>query len=139
MSQTLQEVMTPNPVTLPAATALSTAAVVMAEQGIGDVIVETDGSICGLITDRDIVVRAIAAGLDPQLTSLGDVCSRDLITLGPTDTVDEAVALMRSHAIRRLPVTQDGSAVGVVSIGDLAVDRDPDSALADISTAPDNN
>ncbi|AXE25330.1 hypothetical protein C0216_19435 [Streptomyces globosus] len=67
-----------------------------------------------------------------------DVCSPDLVTVGPDDDIDKAVDLMRSRALRRLPVTEGGSPVGVVSLGDLAIGRDGSSALADISQAPPN-
>ena len=69
---------------------------------------------------------------------MGDICSRDLTTVAPTDSLGHAVTLMRDKAVRRLPVVEGGSVVGIVSIGDLAVDRDRRSALADISAAPPN-
>ena len=83
--------------------------------------------------------RALAEGADPNTTAVGDICSRELTTLKPTDSVGQAVRLMREKAVRRLPVVEDtGWVVGIVSIGDLAVDRDRRSALADISAAPPN-
>jgi len=101
------------------------------------VVVDSDsGSLRGVITDRDIVVRAVAKRLDPSTTALRDICSRHVITLAPGDRPEEAVALMRTHSVRRIPVVENGLAVGMVSLGDLAVDRDPESALADISRAP---
>jgi CBS domain-containing protein len=66
------------------------------------------------------------------------VCSAELATLAPEDTVDEAVRLMRQKAVRRLPVVEAGRPVGIVSLGDLAVEREPESALGDISAAPPN-
>jgi CBS domain-containing protein len=75
---------------------------------------------------------------DPDSTTVGDICSRDLTTVGPDDSVGHAVSLMREKAIRRLPVVEAGAGVGIVSIGDVAVDRDRRSALADISAAPPN-
>lgn len=134
----LSEVMTTDPVTLPATSPVAEAARRMKSRNVGDVIVLDGDKICGVVTDRDIVVRAIAEDRDPQQTKLGDICSRDLITLERTATVDQAIALMREHAIRRLPVTDQGKPVGIVSIGDLALVRDPNSALADISAAPAN-
>ena len=130
--------MTPNPVALPASTSLVDAARTMRTHHVGDVIVLDDGEICGVVTDRDIVVRAIAEDLDPRQTILGDICSRDLVTVGSDASVDDALQLMRENAIRRLPVVDGGSTVGIVSIGDLTVVRDPSSALADISDAPAN-
>lgn len=140
MAQTIQKLMTPNPVALPADSSLHEAARCMKQDDIGDVIVLDNGTVCGVVTDRDIVVRAVAESRDPSTTKLADICSRDLVTVAPTDSVENAVRLMREHAIRRLPVVeQDGSPVGIVSLGDLAVERDPDSALADISAAAPND
>jgi CBS domain-containing protein len=138
MNQTLGDVMTRDPVALRASASLSEAARLMALHEIGDVIVLDDdtGSLCGVVTDRDIVVRALAVDNDPGTTPLGSMCSREVVCLTPSDTVDDAVSLMRTHAIRRLPVVADGRPVGVVSLGDLAQERDPSSALADISRAP---
>jgi CBS domain-containing protein len=110
----------------------------MKQHDIGDVIVLDDSKVCGVVTDRDIVVRALAEGRDPATVKLGDICSRDLVSLAPTDSVEDAVRLMRERAIRRLPVLDKGRPVGMVSIGDLAVERDGDSVLADISVAPAN-
>jgi CBS domain-containing protein len=111
----------------------------MCEADIGDVIVTNEkGYICGIVTDRDIVVRAVAQGSDCQGTKLGDICSRELTTLSPDDSIDDAVCLMRERAVRRLPVVEQGCPVGIVSIGDLALAKDPTSALADISGAPPN-
>lgn len=134
----LTHVMTPNPVALPANTSLVEAARTMRNHHVGDVIVLKDGEICGVVTDRDIVVRAVAEDLDPNHTFLGDICSRDLVTVGSDASVEEAIQLMRDNAIRRLPVVDNGSTVGIVSIGDLAVAQHPDSALADITDAPAN-
>ena len=94
--------------------------------------------VCGIVTDRDIVVRTVAETQDPTITTLADICSHRLLTVTPTDSVEEAVRLMRTHAIRRLPVVEGGQAVGIVSLGDLAVERDPGSALGKISGAPPN-
>lgn len=140
MVQRIAEVMTKDPVTLDNTTDLMKAAQAMRDHDIGDVVViKPDGSLCGILTDRDIVVNGIAAGVDPRTTTLEDVCSNQLVTVGPDDPVGSAVRAMEEHAIRRLPVVDDGSLVGIVSIGDLAVERDPESALAEISAAPPNN
>jgi CBS domain-containing protein len=108
----------------------------MRDNGIGDVIV-TDGEQAeGIVTDRDIVIRGVAEGSDPGSVRLGQVISGDLTAVAPDDPVERAIELMRDKAIRRLPVVQGGKPVGVVSIGDLAMERDPGSALADISEEP---
>jgi len=92
--------------------------------------------VCGIVTDRDIVVRMVAEAQDPTRTPLTDLCSHSLVTVTPTDSVEQAVRLMRTHAIRRIPVVEGGQAVGIVSLGDLAVEREPHSALGEISAAP---
>ncbi|HEV8299307.1 MAG TPA: CBS domain-containing protein [Acidimicrobiales bacterium] len=136
---TIRDVMTPNPTVCPATTSLADAAKVMRDRDIGDVLVERDGKLCGVVTDRDIVVRGVAADVDPGAVRIGDICSRELATLSPTDSVRDAVALMRERALRRLPIVESGRPVGIVSLGDLAIERDADSALADISAAPANS
>jgi len=138
MKQSVKDVMTRNPITVPAGATTLDAARLMKEQDIGDVIVLDDDAVCGIVTDRDLVVRVLAEGRNPSGTKVADVCSRDVTTVSPNDPAERAVELMRDGALRRLPVTEKGKPVGVVSIGDLAVTRDPDSALADISAAPPN-
>ena len=139
MSERIRDVMTTNPETLPESTIVREAAEAMRANDIGDVVVVDDnGAISGILTDRDIVVRVVAEGRDPRATRIGDIASRELTAVSPDDPVDRAVQLMRERAIRRLPVVDKGKPVGIVSIGDLALDRDPDSALADISAAPPN-
>lgn len=138
MAQLVRDVMTPNPVALPATASLVEAALAMRDFDVGDVLVLDNGQVCGIVTDRDIVVRAIAGGNYPATVKLGEICSRDLTTLSPTDRVEDAVSLMRERAIRRLPVVEHGQPIGIVSLGDLAVEKDPDSVLGDISAAPPN-
>ena len=139
MTEYIRDVMTTNPETLPESTTVREAAETMRANDIGDVvIVDDNGAISGILTDRDIVVRVVAEGRDPRVTRIGDIASHELTAASPDDPVDRAVQLMRERAIRRLPVVDKGKPVGIVSIGDLALDRDPDSALADISAAPPN-
>jgi CBS domain-containing protein len=139
MAQTVRDVMTGNVVTLPRTAPLRDAARRMKENDIGDVIVMNDGTMCGVVTDRDIVVRAIAEGKDPDSAKLEEICSHDVVTVSPDDPVDRAVQLMRQRAIRRLPVVEGDQPIGVISIGDLAIELDEQSGLADISAAESNN
>ena len=127
--------MTRDPRTVDASDTIVDAARVMAERDIGDVIVMEDGQVAGIVTDRDIVVRGVAEGRDPDSTSVSDVCSTGVETIEPEASVDDALSLMREKDIRRLPVAKNGRPVGIVSLGDLAVEREPDSTLADISAA----
>jgi CBS domain-containing protein len=138
VTQSIREVMTPDPVALPASAPLKEAAHQMKQRDIGDVIVLDDSKVCGVVTDRDIVVRALAEDRNPKTTKLADICSRELVSLGPDDSVEDAIRLMRDRAVRRLPVVDKGKPVGIVSLGDLALERDADSALAEISGAPGN-
>ena len=98
-----------------------------------------DQTVCGIVTDRDLVVRALAERVDPQQVALRDICTQQVTTVQPDTSVDEAVKLMRENALRRLPVVDGKRPVGVVSLGDLATTQDPNSALADISSAAPNN
>jgi CBS domain-containing protein len=138
MAQQIRELMTQNPVSLPGTASVREAARAMRDADIGDVIVIENNQVCAIVTDRDIVVRLVAEARDPATTTLADICSHSLLTVSPTDSVEEAVRLMRTHAIRRLPVVEGGQPVGIVSLGDLAVERDPGSALGEISSAPPN-
>lgn len=137
--QVIQDVMTPEPKTLDARASVRSAAELMRESDIGDVVVLENDRLCGILTDRDIVVRVLADGGNPDMVTVGDICSRDLTVLAPTAPIDDAIQLIREKAIRRLPVVDDaGEVLGIVSIGDLAIVRDRKSALADVSAAPAN-
>lgn len=138
MTQTIQDLMTPNPITLPSDSSATEAARVMRDNGVGDVIVTEGSTVFGILTDRDIVVRALADGKDPGTVHVGDIASRDVTCLTPDSPVEDAVRIMRDQAVRRLPVVEDGRAVGIVSLGDLAIEHDPDSTLAEISSEPPN-
>ncbi len=135
MAEFVREVMTPGVATVRPDASLVEAAQLMRAQDIGDVLVASDGHVIGVLTDRDITLRAVADGADPLTVSAQAVCTPNPVVVGPDDAVSAAVALMRDHAIRRLPVMEDGHPVGMVSLGDLAVSQDPDSTLAHISRA----
>lgn len=135
--RTVKNVMTAVPVTLPEGEKLAAAARAMRDNAVGAVMVVRDGQLRGMVTDRDLVVRGLADGRDPSQLSVGDVCSHDPVSVRPDDGLDVAVWLMRNHAIRRLPVVEDGQPVGLVSIGDLAVGpEDENLVLVDICAAP---
>jgi CBS domain-containing protein len=137
--KTMADVMTANPRTVSADDSVLEAARVMRDDDIGDVIITRNELVAGIVTDRDIIVRGIALGRNPEETKVGDVASLEIVTISPDDSVERAVALMRDKAIRRLPVCdEEGKPVGVVSLGDLAVEQDPDSVLGEVSAAPPN-
>ena len=138
--QTVKAVMTTTVVYLPSETTIAEVARTMREQDIGDVVVADGPSLAGMVTDRDLVVRAVAEGKDPEATTVGEVMTRELVTVRPEDTIQQAALLMRDRAVRRLLVCDDDQGlVGVVSIGDLAERIDPESVLGGISSAEPNN
>ena len=118
---------------------VSAAARVMKRHRIGTVLVLTDGRLSGFLTDRDITVRVPAEDRDPRTTPIGDICSSHLVVLGPDDDLVLASRLVRDHAVRRIPVLQDGTPVGVVAVGDLALESGATSVLSGMSSAPPND
>jgi CBS domain-containing protein len=135
---TVRDIMTPAPIALPLSATVADAARQMRDADVGDVlVVGDDEQLRGVVTDRDIVVRGLATGLDAS-TPLGELCSPELITVSPDEPTEVVADLMASGAIRRLPVVESGRPVGIVALGDLAVQRDPESALGSISSAPPN-
>src|SRR2546428_12254166 len=93
---------------------------VMKDEDVGSLPVVEDGSLVGVVTDRDIVVRAVAEGRDPDTVTVGEVLSRDPVTIEPDQTLDQALQLMAQHQVRRLPVVDGGELVGVVAQADVA-------------------
>lgn len=138
MAETIRDVMTTDPITVEPTMTCDGVAHLMRDSNVGDVIVTEAGNVRGIVTDRDIVVRVVADGRDPASVPCGDICSGDLETISPDTPIREAAELMRRRAVRRLPVVEGGRATGIVSIGDLAIERDSDSVLADISAASPN-
>lgn len=140
MPQKIREIMTPNPLTLNVDASVQEAAQAMRDRDIGAILV-TDSSqrLCGIVTDRDLVIRGLAAGKDPQRTTLQEVYSEAITELTPDDSVDNAIKLMAKKHIRRIPVMEGTRPVGILSLGDLAMARDPDSALGGISRAVPNH
>ena len=102
-----------------------------------------EGRLQGVITDRDIVVKVIAAGLDPKTTTVGEVAGgTEVVTIGADDSAEEAIRTMKDHSVRRLPVIDGTDLVGMVSQADIARAL-PDAKVGDlvgvISEAPPNN
>ena len=116
------EIMTRRVVYLPGDTMLDEAAQAMRDQSIGDVVVTDGPTMSGLVTDRDIVVRALAEGLPPQSTTLASIATHELIMIEQSASVEEAVRAMRARDVRRLLVCDaDRKLVGIVSLSDLAL------------------
>lgn len=109
----------------------------MRDANVGDVLVTENGRLRGIVTDRDLVVRCMAEQASDG--KVGELCSSDLVTISPDDDLQRARALMTERAVRRLPVTDGDTAVGILALGDLALELDPRSALGGISAAPSNH
>jgi len=140
VAENIQEVMTRDPATVTGDDTALDAAKAMRDGDFGAIVVVGDGGeVRGILTDRDIVVRCIAAEKIPAETKVSEVFSTEPTTLSADDSLDAAVDALRRANVRRLPVVEDGRVVGIVSIGDLAEARDEKSALADISSAAPNN
>lgn len=135
---TVREVMTKDPITLPSSAKIVEAARAMRDADVGNIIVYDNDEVTGIITDRDIVVRIIAEGQDPNGATVGDAATRGVKTLSPDDQAGEAIKLMRQGAIRRIPIVENNRPVGIVALGDVAAEFDPNSALGQISEAPGN-
>lgn len=131
--------MTTRLVTMDGNDTLIAAAQEMRDCAIGDVVVTDGENVVGIVTDRDIAVRAVAENMNPASTRLNEITTRDVITVSQYDDAVAAADLMRTYAVRRLPVVEDGQLIGLVSMGDLAVEREPQSVLADISADDPNN
>jgi CBS domain-containing protein len=96
------------------------AAKLMAKEDVGPVPVVEDGRLTGIVTDRDLVVRVLAEGRDPTSTRVGEIASRDLVTVSPDEDLDEALKLLAQHQVRRLPVVDGDRLVGIVAQADIA-------------------
>ncbi|MEU6673147.1 CBS domain-containing protein [Streptomyces sp. NPDC046853] len=120
MAVVVRDVMTPGIVAVGPDASLVEAAQLMRAQGTGHVLVATAGRVVGVLTDRDIALRAVADGADPLTVSAQAVCTPDPVTVAPDDAVASAVSLMLQNAVRRLPVVEDGQPVGMVTLTDLA-------------------
>ena len=132
MDARVRDVMTPGPIGVDYYQSIGEAARTMRDWGVGAVLVVRDGSLHGLVTDRDLVMRAVAEarGADEPV---GPLSSADLIGVDADTDMREAMRLMREHAVRRLPVLEDGQVTGIVSLGDLAIQDEPALVFAQLS------
>jgi CBS domain-containing protein len=116
----IRDVMTSNPTTVERSTSVLEAAKVMAGEDVGPLPVTEEGRLVGIITDRDVVVRVLAEERDLQSTTVGDICSSDLVTVTPEDELDQALRKMASAQVRRLPVVEGDRIIGIVAQADVA-------------------
>jgi len=132
----VRDIMTTAVETATPETNLQDIATMMKNEDVGSIPILDGDELLGIITDRDIVVRCVAAGKDPSDLEAGQILSEDLQTVDPDDDVEDAARMMSERQIRRLPVCEDGNLVGMLSIGDIAVKESEDTAgdaLEDIS------
>ena len=121
MAKSVRDAMTENPRSIGASASVIEAARLMRDEHIGSLPIADDEELVGMITDRDITTRVVAEAADPKMTSVGDVVSRDLISVEPDEDLEEAVQLMASHQVRRLPVVENGRLVGIVAQADVSL------------------
>jgi|SRR2546430_3160864 len=122
MARSVRDVMTPGVRTVSPSQSLAEAAAVMKGEDVGSVPVVEDDRLAGIVTDRDIVIRAVAERRDPRTVKVDEVASRQLVTVEPEQDLDEALALMARHQVRRLPVVEAGRLVGMLAQADVALE-----------------
>jgi len=136
-----RDIMTPGADSLRADVTVAEVAELLARTDVGAMpVCNMDGHLEGMVTDRDIVVKVIAAGLDPASTKVSDIADQgEVVTIGADDSVDEAIETMKRHKVRRLPVIDGKELVGMVSQADLATNLPSDKVgklIEVISAAP---
>jgi CBS domain-containing protein len=138
MAKSVRDAMTENPRSIGASASVVEAAQVMRAEHIGSLPITDDEQLVGMITDRDITTRVVAEAADAKTTSVGDVYSRDLISVEPDRDLEEALQLMARHQVRRLPVVEDGRLVGIVAQADIALreNEEKTGALVGAISAP---
>jgi CBS domain-containing protein len=125
MGKPVRDMMSSNPCAIDADKPVAYAAKMMRDEDVGLAPVVEGDRLVGTLTDRDIAVRVVAEGRDPESTSVREVASTDLVTIDPEQNLDEALRLMADHQVRRLPVVEeDGRLVGVVAQADVAREGD---------------
>ena len=120
MGTSIREVMTSEVTACEPNTTVAEAAKVMAKEDVGPVPVVEEGRLTGVVTDRDIVVRVVAEGRDPNSTTVGEIASRDLVTVSPDDDLDVALQHLARKQVRRIPVVEGDRLVGIVAQADIA-------------------
>jgi CBS domain-containing protein len=120
MAMRVEDVMTPAPRTVASSASVVEAARLMRDEDVGALPVADDGQVVGVVTDRDLVVRVLAEGADPESTRVADVTSGGTVTVTPDQDLEEALRLMASHQVRRLPVVEGDRLVGILAQADVA-------------------
>jgi CBS domain-containing protein len=121
MGKSIRELMTKNPCSIDADKPVAYAAKMMRDEDVGLAPIVEGQKLIGTLTDRDIAIRVVAEGKDPQSTTVREVASSRLVTIDPDQDLDEALRLMAQNQIRRLPVVEeDGKLAGVIAQADVA-------------------
>ena len=137
MAKSVRDAMTENPRSIGASASVVEAARVMREEHIGSLPITDDEQLVGMITDRDITTRVVAEAADPKMTPVGDVYSRDPVSVEPDEDLEDALQLMARHQVRRLPVVEQGRLVGIVAQADIALkDNDKTAQLVEAISEP---
>lgn len=118
--KTVKDVMTSSPATIDPNTTVVEAARWMAREDVGPLPVVDGDRLVGIVTDRDLVVRVLAEGRDPQQTTVREACSNDIVTVSPDDELDKALAVLGGRQVRRVPVVDGARLVGIVAQADVA-------------------
>ena len=139
MAKAIRDVMTRDPVSMSSDASVKDAAKAMSDMRIGSVVVMDGGKPCGIVTDRDITVRAVATGRDPSSMRLGDICTHKLAAVRPDQSVDDAAQVMKSNDVKRVLVMTDSKLEGIVSLGDLSREGKGGDVNQDLSRAEPNN
>jgi CBS domain-containing protein len=121
MAKSVRDAMTEDPRSIGASASVVESARLMREQQIGSLQLTEDERLVGMITDRDITTRVVAESAVLETTSVGDVYTRDLISVEPNSDLEEALRLMARHQVRRLPVVENDRLVGMVAQADIAL------------------
>jgi CBS domain-containing protein len=121
MAKSVRDAMTEDPRSIDTSVSVVEAARLMRDEHIGSLPITDDEQLLGMITDRDITTRVVAEATDPKTTSVGDVCSRDVISVEADKDHEDALELMARHQVRRLPVVETGRLVGIVAQADIAL------------------
>jgi CBS-domain-containing membrane protein len=127
MGKKITDSMTSNPCSIDADKSVAYAAKMMKDEDVGLAPIVEGERLVGTVTDRDIAIRAVAAGKDPETTKVKEIATREVVTIDPGQELDEALRLMAEHQVRRLPVIEeDGRLVGVLAQADVAKDASPE-------------
>jgi len=136
LGTSVRELMSTDVMPIPSDATLVEAAYQMRVSGVGGLPVQDpEGTIVGIVTERDIIVRALAEGRDARAGRVREVATVEPVTCAPQDRIDTALSLMRKHEVQHLPVVEDERLVGVISLADIAFQR-PDDERGSLDVGP---